>query len=209
MNAKTRMNVVLVAVTTLSVLPSWADDPAEEETVISGEITPKLYYFDYFKGFGADKTQFLERYNYQEGLDDNRRSDFFADADLNLTVASPERNLFTIERLGFGAHNHRGTLKADSDKLGFTGYYSHFRSATGGLGLLYSPNRVPGGTDPTYFFPAGTNTNSGYVAQFNDDSGQTLFKIDRTTYGAGFALKPEMFGAAASAAPSVVLNYDG
>lgn len=207
MNAKTQIKIVLAAVTTLSFLPAWADDPAQTGTVVSGEITPKLYYFDYFKGFGADKTQFLERYNYQEGFDDDRRSDFYADADLNLTIASPEREIFTLERLGFGAHNHRGTLKADSAKLGFTGYYSHFRSATGGLAFLYSPNQVPGGTDPTYNVPA--NATTGYVAQFNDDSGQTLFKIDRTTYGAGFALKPELFGPAASAAPSVALNYDG
>ena len=209
MNAKTRMNVVLAAVTALLILPVWADEPAQEGTVVSGEITPKLYYFDYFKDAGADKTQFLERYNYQEGFDDDRRSGFYADADLNLTIASPERELFKLERMGFGAHNHRAKFKANTDKLGFSGYYSHFRSATGGLAFLYSPNQVPGGTDSSYFFPAGTNTNSGYVAQFNDDSGQTLFKIDRTTYGAGFALKPELFGPASSAAPSVALNYDG
>lgn len=207
MKTKTQMKVVLTAVTALFILPSWADDPAPEGTVVSGEITPKLYYFDYFKGFGADKTQFLERYNYQEGLDNDSRTDIYLDADLNLSIASPEREIFRLERVGFGEFNHRGNIKADTDKLEFTGYYSHFRSANGGLAFLYSPNQVPGGTDPTYNVPA--NATTGYVAQFNDDSGQTLFKIDRTTYGAGFALKPELFGPAASAAPSVALNYDG
>lgn len=203
------MKFVLAAVTALTTISVWAEDPLQEGTVVSGEITPKLFYFDYFKDAGADKTQFLERYNYQEGFDDDRRSSFYADADLNLTISNPERELFTFERLGFGAYNHRAKLKANTDNLGFSGYYSHFRSATGGLAFLYSPNQAPGGTNSSYFFPGGTNTNSGFAAQFNDDSGQTLFKIDRTTYGAGFALKPELFGTAASAAPSVALNYDG
>src|SRR4030065_22044 len=110
MNAKTRMNVMLAVVTALSTFPAWADDPVQQGTVVSGEITPKLYYFDYFKDSGANKTQFLERYNYQEGFDDDRRSGFYADADLNLTIASPERNVFTLERLGFRAPHHPGTL---------------------------------------------------------------------------------------------------
>lgn len=200
---------MLAAVTTLFVIPAWADDQAPEEAVASFDFTPKLFVFDYFKGFDSDQIQFLERYNYQQGFDSDRRSDIYADADLSLTISSPERELFRLERLGFGPYNHRGTLEGDTGKLGVDGYYSHFRSATGGLGYLYSPNQVAGGTDPSYFFPAGTNTNSGYVAQFNDDSLQSLFRIDRTTFGLGFSLKPELFGAAAAFGPSVVLNYDG
>jgi hypothetical protein len=61
---------------------------------------------------------------------------------------------------------------------------------------------VTGGTDATYVNP----NNSGYVARFNNDSpGQTLYKIDRTTYGLGLALKPGLFGTTAAAA----INYDG
>ncbi len=203
MNAKTLMKVVLAAVTALVVPLLHAADAAQEGTVVSGEITPKLYYFDYFKGVGPGSTQFLERYNYQKGSD--TRGGFYPDVDLNIVATDAKRDVFKLERQGFGPYNHRGTVKADSDKLGFTGYYSNFRSATGGLGFLYSPNQVPGGTDPSYFPAGSANTNTGYVAQFNNDSGQRLFKIDRTTYGMELALKPELLGTATSAA----FNYDG
>lgn len=205
MKAKTQMKAVLVAVTALVIPPLGAADTVEEGTVVSGEITPKFYTFDYFKGSGANSTQFLERYNYQRAMGGDNRSGLYLDADLNIVASDAKRDVFVLERQGFGAYNHRGTLKAGSDTLGFSGYYSNFRSATGGFGFLYSPNQVAGGTDPSYFPAGSANTNTGYVAQFNDDSGQTLFKIDRTTYGAGLALKPELFGTAASAA----LNYDG
>ena len=202
MNAKTQMKVVLATATILGVSPVCAADNAQEGTVVSGEITPKLYYFDYFKGFGTDRTQFLERYNYQKGSDN--RSGAYLDADLSVLVSDSKRDVFVLERRGFGAYNHRGYLRGDWDRLGLTGYYSNFRSATGGLGFLYNPNLVTGGTDPTYNVPA--NTNSGFVAQFNNDSpGQTQYKIDRTTYGAGLALKPQLFGTTATAA----LSYDG
>lgn len=204
MKAKTQMNVVLAAVTTLVVPPLWAADNAQAGTVVTGEFTPKLYVFDYFKGFGTGSTQFLERYDYQKGIGNDNRSGAYLDADLSIVASDAKRDFFVLERQGFGAYNHRGTIKADSDKLGFAGYYTNFRSATGGLGFLYNPNRVAGGTDPLYNIPA--NTNSGFVAQFNNDSpGQTLYKIDRTTYGAALALKPELFGTTATAS----LGYDG
>ena len=203
MNTKTSIKVLLPSIIFLAVSTAYAADPVQGGTTVSGKITPKLYFFDYFKGFGADRTQFLERYNYQKGSDN--RSGAYFDADLSLLVSDSKRDVFVLERRGFGAYNHRGTLKADSDTLGLTGYYSHFRSATGGIGFLYSPNQVTGGTDPSYFPTGSANTNTGYLARFNDDSGQTLFKIDRTTYGAGLALKPALFGTAASAG----LNYDG
>ncbi|MDP1690019.1 MAG: hypothetical protein Q8L52_02335 [bacterium] len=206
MKAKTQMKVVLAAVTILVAPTLWAADTAQEGTVVSGEITPKLYVFDYFKGVGADSTQFLERYNYQKGIGDDNRSGFYLDADLNIIATDAKRDVFVLERQGFGAYNHRGTVKADSDTLGFSGYYTNFRSATGGLSFLYNPNLVTGGTDPLYFPAGSANTNDGFVAQFNNDSpGQTLYKIDRTTYGAGLALKPQMFGTTATAA----LSYDG
>ncbi len=202
MKTKTLIKLVLPAVAILAVPPLHAaGEPARGD--VSGTITPKLYYFDYFKGFGSDTTQFLERYDYRKGSD--TRTGAYLDADIDLIVANPRRDVFVLERQGFGAYNHRGMLKADADRLGFTASYSHFRSATGGVDFLYSPNQVTGGTDSAYFLPAGTNSNSGYAAQFNDDSGQKLFRIDRTTYAMGLALKPELFGRSAS----VTLNYDG
>ena len=204
MNAKTQMKVVLAAMTTLVVPPLGAADAGQEGTVISGEITPKLYGFDYFKGFGTDSTQFLERYNYQKGEDS--RSGAYLDADLSIVATDAKRDVFVLERQGFGAYNHRGTVKADSDTLGFGGYYTNFRSSSNGLGFLYNPNLVSGGTDPLYFPTGSANTNDGYAAQFNNDSpGQSLYKVDRTTYGAGLALKPELIGMNATA----TLAYDG
>lgn len=200
MKAKTLIKLVLPTLTILAV-PALhaADEPVQSGNAVSAEITPKLYYFDYNKGFGTDKTQFLERYNYQKSGDN--RSGFYPDVDASVLVTNPQRDVFVLERQGFGAYNQRGTVKADSDQLGFSGYYSSFRSATGGIDYLYNPNLVTGGTDPTY-----TTAGDKYVAQFNDDSnGQTLYKIDRTTYGAGLALKPTLFGTTASMA----LKYDG
>jgi predicted porin len=206
MKTKSQMKFALAAVTALVVPSSSAADKLQEGAVFIGEITPKFYFFDYFKGVGANSTQFLERYNTQEGMGGDSRSGFYLDADLNIVATDAKRNVFVLERQGFGVNNHRGTLKADSDTLGLSGYYSHFRSATGGIDFLYSPGQVTGGTDPTYFFPAGTNANTGYVAQFNNDSpGQSLFKIDRTTYGAALALKPSLFDGKTAAS----FDYDG
>lgn len=213
MNAKTPINAVLAAVTTLAVSPVSAADPAPESIVFSGEVTPKLYSFDYFKDTGPRRTQFLERYNYQEGGSNDSRSGLYLDADLRIIGSNEKRDVFVLERQGFGAYNHRGMLKANSDTLGLAGYYSNFRTSTGGLNFLRSPgvvDQVYGvgtGTAPAYATPVGVaNTQTGYAARFNnDDSAQTLFKVDRTSYGLGLALKPTLFGTDFTA----VLNYDG
>jgi len=198
MNKNIRVKTLCAAVAAVFGTASFAAEPAGT-TVVTGEVTPKLTYFDYFKGAGTASTQFLERYNVQKGSD--TRGGLYPDVDLSIVGKNGARETFRLEREGFGAYNHRGTLKANSDTLGFTGYYTNFRSTTGGLSFLYSPGQVPGGTDPAY-----TTTNSGYVGQFNDDSGgERLFKIDRTTYGLGLALKPTLFGTTAAA----LLNYDG
>ena len=206
MNAKTQMKVMVLAVAGAFGAPLHAADAAPGEVVFSGEATPKFFSFDYFKGAGTGSTQFLERYNYQRGMGGDQRGGSYLDLDLNIVGKNAQSNVFELEREGFGAHNHRGKIKANSDALGFAGYYTNYRSATGGLGFLYGPGQVPGGTDPLYF-PAGSgNTNTGYVALFNNDSpGNTLFKIDRTTYGLGLALKPSLFGNSVAAA----INYDG
>jgi hypothetical protein len=197
MKTNTQIKLIAIAVAGAFGAPCYAAG----ETVFSGEVTPKLYSFDYFKGSGTNATQFLERYNYQQGMGGDQRSGSYLDLDLNIVGNNGKRDFFVLEREGFGAHNHRGKLKANSDTLGFTGYYTNFRTATGGLGFLYNPNQVPGGTDVTY-----ATAGAGYVAQFNNDSPtQTLYKVDRTTYGLGLELKPTLFGNTLAAA----LNYDG
>jgi hypothetical protein len=201
MNAKTQIKVMVLAVASAFGAPLYAADKAPEGTVVSGEVTPKLYSFDYFKGAGTGSTQFLERYNSQNGSD--TRSGSYFDLDLNVVAKNAKRNVFELEREGFGAHNHRGTLKANTDTLGLAGYYTNFRTATGGLNFRYLPGQIPsGGVDTAY--AAGDQT--GFVRQFNNDSpGNTEFKIDRTTYGLGLALKPALFGNTAAA----LVNYDG
>jgi hypothetical protein len=201
MNAKTQIKVMVLAVASAFGAPLYAADKVAESTVVSGEVTPMLYSFDYFKGAGTGSTQFLERYNWQKGSD--TRSGSYLDLDLNIVANDGKRNVFMLEREGFGAYNHRGTAKADTDTLGFKGYYSNFRSATGGLGYLYSSGQIPsGGIDTAY----AAATDTGFLRQFNNDSpAQTLFKMDRTTYGLGLALKPVLLGTNATAS----LDYDG
>lgn len=204
MNTHMTLKFILPCMTVLAAAMSQAQAADTTASTVTGEITPKLYYFNYFDGPGAGLTQYLERYRPQEAWSGDRDSGFYADLDLNLTVSDRSRDILILERLGFGQNNHRGKAQVNLDNLGFTGYYSHYRSASGGIDYLYSPNRVPGGTDSTYNVPA--NTNSGYAAQFNDDSGgQTEYKIDRTTYGVGMKFKPGMLGEGTS----LSVNYDG
>jgi hypothetical protein len=205
MNAKTQIKVMVLAVASAFGAPLYAADKAPEGTVVSGEVTPKLYSFDYFKGAGTGSTQFLERYNSQKGSD--TRSGSYLDLDLNIVANDGKRNVFELERVGFGAANHRGTVKANSDTLGFKGYYSNFRTSTGGLAFRYMTGQVPGYPEPNAALKALYNTaGSAYVGQFNNDSpGQTSYKVDRTTYGLGLALKPTLFGNSVTAA----LDYDG
>ncbi|MDO9365438.1 MAG: MtrB/PioB family outer membrane beta-barrel protein [Methylotenera sp.] len=210
MNVKVQVKLALIAMYGLAAMPLYAADDAQVGNTqagitFSGELTPKLYGFDYTSGTYNDSTQYLERYNYQKGLGNNNRNGAYADLDVNIVGTDGQRNVFVLERQGFGAYNHRGTVKADSDTLGFAGYYSNFRSSSHGLNFLYTPGGgVGGGTDPAYNVPA--NANTGYLAQFNNDSpGHTKFNVDRTNYGASFALKPELFDANANAA----FSYDG
>lgn len=202
MKANKSIKYILPCMTVLAL--AMAQAHAEEPTTatVSGEITPKLYYFNYFDGPGANFTQYLERYNPQEAWSDDRDSGFYADLDLNLTVSDQSRDILTLERQGFGLNNHRGKARVNTDSLGFTGYYSHYRSASGGIDYLYSPDQVPtGGTDPLY-----TAGGSSYLSNFNDDSGgQTLYTTDRTTYGVGMKFKPGLLGKGTS----LSVNYDG
>lgn len=173
---------------------------SENSVQVSGEFAPSAYYFDYFKGMGKDRTHFLERYDYRKGFSGDRRSDFYLDADFNFILSDKDRDLLIIERQGFGPYNQRGKLKVNTDKFNLYSSYSYFRTATGGVDYLFNPNNVTGGTDPLY-----TGTASGYARQFNDDSGQSLYKISRTNYSAGFSLKPKLF----SNIGSLTVDYDG
>ncbi|OGT57011.1 MAG: hypothetical protein A3E01_13030 [Gammaproteobacteria bacterium RIFCSPHIGHO2_12_FULL_63_22] len=169
------------------------------------EITPKLIFFNYYGGVGSDRVHFLERYNYQEGIDADRGSDFWFDVDVNIKVTDEERDRLIIQRSSFGRYNHRNTLRADWEHVGVSAYFRQFRSATGGLDYLFSPGQVSGGTDASYFYPAQTNTNSGYVAQYNDDTQNQDFNIKRSSFGLGLKLKPAMFDDFGS----VAVRYDG
>lgn len=169
----------------------------------AGEVGVDLYAFDYFKGVGADSTQFLERYNYQKGIGDDQRGGAYLDLNLSLVGNDGTRDVLVLERQGFGAYNHRGMFKSNADRYGVKGYYSNFRSASGGVAFLYTPGEVPsGGTDPTYT----GSSNTGFVTQFNNDSpGQRLFHVDRLNYGLGLSLKPQLFGNTLAAG----IDYDG
>lgn len=176
--------------------------PEEGGRVRTAVVTPRLFLFDYFDGVGEDQTHFLERYDYRESLSDDIRSGWFPDVDLDVTVREGERDLFVLERRGFGQHNHRGTAKYNDDKLGVYGNYSHYRSATGGIDYLFSPGQVAGGIMTG---PGGLQDGLGPYRSFNDDAGPYNYHIDRTTYGAGFKVKP----AALDDQATIAVDYQG
>ena len=107
--------------------------------------------------------------------------------------------------MGRGQYRHGGQARWDTEQLQFSADYNFFRRSTGGIDYLFSPNLVPGGTDPSYYPAGSTNTNSGYVAQFNDDSNRTLYHVNRLAYGLGFMIKPGVLGANTT----LTLNYTG
>lgn len=150
------------------------------ELTMSTVVTPRLYAFDYFKGNGQNLPHYLERYDYREGFNGDTRSGIYGDVDLNLTITSPGRDVFVLERQGFGANNHRGSARFDDEEVTLSGSYSHYRSATGGIDYLYSPGMVP-----------GAEVGAGDF-QFFDRTGTTEYKIDRTTYSASFKVKPTL-----------------
>lgn len=155
-------------------------------------VTPHLYAFDYFKGNGQNLPHYLERYDYREDFDGDTRSGVYGDVDLNLAITSPGRDVFVLERQGFGKNNHRGFARFDDDEVTLSGAYSHYRSATGGIDFLYSPGEVP-----------GAEVGAGNF-QYFDNTGTTEYKIDRTTYSASFKVKPTLLNGI-----TVGLDYQG
>lgn len=178
--------------------------PAENGMSVSTVITPRLFAYDYFEGGGDNLPHYLERYDYRDGLTGDNRSGVDADIDLSLIMNDGDRDVFVIERQGFGQNTHRGMARLDDDEITFSGSYSHYRSATGGLDYLFSPAVVPGaGIAP---FPGGAGTISpGGNLPFTSNTGTTEYRIDRTAYAAGFKMKPSLLGGSVS----VAVDYTG
>lgn len=184
-----------------------AASPAKNGMTISALITPRIFAFDYFKSADENLPQYLERYDYRDGLAGDRRSGVDADIDLSLSMNDGNRDVFVIERQGFGRHNHRGMARLDDDELTFFGSYNHYRSATGGIDYLYSPDVVarefPGADTATYPGPNPPNYFAGDL-KF-EPSSTTDYHIDRTRYAAGLEVKPSLLGGSVS----VAVDYEG
>jgi len=123
-----------------------AETAPEDPNTYLAIITPRLFAFDYFDGVGADKTHYLERYDYRESFGGDIRDGAYADLDLDITGNDSKRDFFVLERRGFGHYNHRGEVKYSNDSIKIYGSYSRYRSATGGIDYLFSPGQVVGGT---------------------------------------------------------------
>lgn len=191
----------------LMAAPTVGAPPANSNSnvmTVNAVVTPRIYAFDYFKGVGDNQTHYLERYDYRDGMIGDQRSGGFADIDLSLGMNNGDRDVFVIERQGFGLDNHRGMAKFDDDEITLSGSYSHYRSTTGGIDYLFSPAVVPGaGTAP---YPGANPPNyfSGNLP-FTNNTGTTDYHIDRTTYAAGFKIKPSLLGGSAT----LDVNYEG
>ena len=182
-----------------------AADSKPATAALSGEITPKLYVFDYFDGVGSDRTSFLERYRAQQGWSGDNRSGVYLDLDLDVKYQRDEKSLLSVKRWGEGQYRHGGAAQWETERLKLTADYNFFRRSTGGIDYLFSPNLVPGGTDQAYYPAGSTNTNSGYGAKFNDDSNRTMYHVNRFAYGLGFTIKPGALGPTTTLA----VNFDG
>ena len=66
----------------------------------TGDLTPKLLYFDYSGGPGEGWNHFLERYQVRDGVSGDQRSGLDIDLDLDLTYSKGSRDLFTLDRRG-------------------------------------------------------------------------------------------------------------
>lgn len=196
---------VVPCLSVLAVAVAQAVQAAEPAAAtVSGEVTPKLYYFNYTGGPGGGMTPYLQSYGGQDAWSGNRDNGFFADLDLNLIVSDGTRDLLRLERQGFGIDNHRGQLQGGNAAIGVGGYYSHFRTNSHGVDYVYRPGTAdnPVATIPPYV----ANANAGYLTRFNNDSGgETSYKIERTRYGMGVKFKPDLLGKGTSLA----LNFDG
>jgi hypothetical protein len=211
---KTKQTAKYFCLSVMAVAVAQAVQAAEPVgNTITGDVTAKLVYSDFTKGPGGNLTHFLESYSPVGVWGGNRDNGFYGDIDLNLAINDGTRDIFTVERHGYGLDNYNNNATINTGSFGITGYYSGFRSASDGAKYLLNPNRTGVAPCLTYRancdltdLTAGTNTNSGYLAQFNDGTdGSGKFKIDRKTFGLGVKLKPALLGDWGS----IAFNYDG
>lgn len=188
--------------TVLAAAVSQAYAADESSTVMTGEVTPKLVYFDYSGGPGGNSPQYLQAYGGEHrwsGGYDN--SGLYVDMDVSLKMGEQ----FSLERQGFGRDSHRGNLKGGNSEIGFSGTYSHFRSNSNGLDYLNRPGTANNPVDRNYFFNAA-HTNTGFLSRFNDESPANAdYHIERTTYGLAMKFKPGLLGKGTS----LTLSFDG
>jgi len=188
---------ILPCMTVLAVALSQAYAAESEATTVTGEVTPKLYYFNYTGGPGTGLTPYLQSYNGQESWSGDRDDGFYGDLDLDLKIGD---NLL-IERKGFGLDNHRGSIEGGGEGIGFGGYYSNYRSNTGGTDYVIRPGTADNPTDPSY-----TAASTGMLGNFNDDSpAEADYHTERTAYGVGVKFKPGLLGKGTS----LSVNFDG
>ena len=173
-------------------------DVPDNSTIITTVITPKFFAFEHFDLVNEDNPAFLERYNVLESASGDRRSGGFVALDLDLTINNGDRDVFVLEHRGYGRHNHRGDVEFNNDVLNIYGNYNHFRSLTGGIDYLYRPDapELEGG---------GTDSPPGFAGNFNNDAGPADYYIDRTSYAAGFRIKPPAFSDQAA----ISVDFDG
>ncbi len=196
MNANKTLKYFVPCLTALAAAVGQAY-AAEEGTKVTGEITPKLIYFDYQGGPSGGHPQYLQAYGGQRTWSGNRNSGLYADLDVDLMIGE----FLIIERQGFGLYNHRGSIRGGAGGVGFKGYYSHFRSNSHGLDYLNRPGTANNPSDPAYLA-----ANSGFIRQFNDDSpSRTDYHTERTRYGLAVKFRPDLLGKGTS----LTLGFDG
>lgn len=180
------------------LLSAWAG-----QTEMYGSITPKLAYFG-----NSGNSAYVNRYDYlAENLGGNGNGGFVGDLDFNLLFENKDGAYVLMERQAFGENSQRMRIERHSPSAKLAANYSTFTSATGTLAYFFNPDRVTGGTDPTYadpvLNPVGESTHVGY---FNNDSpGVSDYRIKRTTFGASVLLQPKAFNEVAS----IELGFDG
>ena len=200
--ATTEANSGVVDAPSEDVSPASAAGPSpvvpDEAPKLRGQITPRLFVFDYDGESLAGKTHYLQRYDYQEDFSGDNTGGVYGDLDIRLNYGNLDRELFALERRGYGEHNHRTMGRYSDDAIVVRGSLSRYRSATGGVDYLLSPGQVPGGT------VISDRVNEPYQV-FNDDAGHLDYHVDRTNYSAGISLKPELLRGWGS----VALDYQG
>ena len=203
MKANKTIKCILPCMTMLVLAMAQVHASESTCTAVSGEVTPKMYYFNYTGGPGAGFTPYLQSYSGQESWSGNRDDGFYAalDLNLNLNLSCEQDNSLTLRRRDYGLDNHRGSIKGGGADIGYRGYYSHYRTNTSGVKYVHRPGTVDNPTDPLY-----TAASSGMVSNFSDDGlGQANYHVERTRYGVGVKFKPGLLGKGTS----LSINFDG